>query len=163
MSWIVTITKKTKTKERQTIQIPEAISFYRQKMGEVDRADQFVGLYDHDKKSNKWWKKEKNSCLNICATNARIIYNDLRRENKKVPFLTFLVLLEKEVITEGIQNTSLPPSRRGPQSKKLKLYGTIPLHLPVEGPTKRRCNQMQSRKTANTNKNTMPGVQYTFV
>ena len=143
---IVTITKKTKTGERQTIQIPEAISFYRQKMGGVDRADQFVGLYDHDRKSNKWWKKVFYTCLNMCAANAWIIYNDLRRENKKVPFLTFLVTLAEELIAEGIQNTSLPPPRRGPQSKKMKLYGTIPLHLPVEGPTRRRCTRCSQEK-----------------
>ena len=104
-------------------------------MGGVDRADQFVGLYDHDRKSNKWWKKVFYTCWNMCA-NAWIIYNDLRRENKKLLFLTFLVTLAKELIAEGIQNTSLPPPRCGPQSKKIKLYGTIPLHLPVEGPTR---------------------------
>ena len=72
------------------------------------------------------------TCLNMCAANAMT-----RRENKKMPFLTFLVTLAEELIAEGIQNTPLPPLRRGPQSKKIKLYRTIPLHLPAEGPTRR--------------------------
>ena len=131
---IATITKKTKTGERQTIQIPEAISFYRQKMGGVDRADQFVGLYDHDRKSNKWWKKVFYTCLNMCGANAWIIYNDLRPENKKVPFLTFLVTFAKELTAEGIQITSLPPPRSGPQSKKMKLYERLLCTYQSRGP-----------------------------
>ena len=120
-------------------------------MGGVDRADQFVGLYDHDRKSNTRWKKVFYTCLNMCAANAWIIYNELRRENKKVPFLTFPVTLAKELIAEGIQNTSLPPPRRGPQKQKKWSRG------PQDE------DKLQSRKMANTNKNIMPGVQYTFV
>ncbi|KAJ8929585.1 hypothetical protein NQ314_017692 [Rhamnusium bicolor] len=47
---LTTVSKKSKTGERQPIECPEAISFYRQKMGGVDRADQLVGLYGHDRK-----------------------------------------------------------------------------------------------------------------
>lgn len=66
-----TILKKSKTGEKLLIDCLETISFYRQKMGGVDRADQFVCLYDYDRKSNKWWKKFFYTCLNMCAINAR--------------------------------------------------------------------------------------------
>lgn len=35
----------------------KVVSFHSQKMGGVDRADQSFGQYDHDGKSNKYWKK----------------------------------------------------------------------------------------------------------
>lgn len=143
---LTTVSKKTKTGERQPVECPEAIAFYRQKMGGVDRADQLVGLYDHDRKSNKWWKKVFYTCLNMCAVNAWIVYNDLRRETTKTPFLTFLVSLAEEIIAEGIQNTALPPPKRGPPSKKRKIYGAVPLHLPVEGQTRRRCSRCSEEK-----------------
>ena len=97
---IVTIYKKKLENAKQFK------SVYRQKMGGVNREDQFVGLYDRDRKSNKWWKKVFYTYLNMCAANAWIIYNDLRRENKKVPFLTFIVTLAEKLTAEGTQNTS---------------------------------------------------------
>lgn len=143
---VTTIKKKTKTGEQQVIDCPEAISFYRQKMGGVDRADQMIGVYDHDRKSAKWWKKVWYTCLSMCAVNAWIIYNDLRRENGKIAFLPFLVNLAEELVAEGIKNTNLPPPKKGPVSKKRKLYGTTPLHLPVEGQTRRRCVRCSREK-----------------
>ena len=115
-------------------------------MGGVDRADQFIGLYDHDRKSTKWWKKVFYTCLSMCAVNSWIIYNDMRSKEDKIPFLSFLVTLAEELIAEGMRSTSLPTPKRGPPSKKRRLFGPTPLHLPVEGQTRRRCFRCSQEK-----------------
>ncbi|XP_067138764.1 piggyBac transposable element-derived protein 4-like [Centruroides vittatus] len=139
------ITKKTKTGEQVTIDCPQAIALYRQKMGGVDRADQYISLYNQERKSTKWWKKVFYTCLSMCVTNAWIMYNDLRRNAKKVSYLTFLVDLSENLIAEEKKNSNLPLPKRGPSSKKKKLFGTA-LHLPVEGQTRRRCARCAEEK-----------------
>lgn len=67
------------------------------------------------------------------------MYNDLRRKNEKIPYLSFIVELAEGLIVEGIKNSSLRTPRRGATSKKRKLFAKTPLHLPVEGETRRRC------------------------
>lgn len=143
---LTTITKKNRGGEQETVECPEVVAFYRQKMGGVDRADQLIGLYQHDRKSTKWWKKVFYTCLTMSAVNAWIMYNDLRREKDKISFLSFLVDLAEELITEGLRTTSKPPPKRGPPSKKRKLFGVTPLHLPVEGETRRRCARCAGEK-----------------
>jgi len=51
------VSKKQKDGSKKTIDCPDPIRFYRQVMGGVDRADQMAGIYDLDRRSNKWWKK----------------------------------------------------------------------------------------------------------
>lgn len=143
---LTTVGKKNKTGEIQDIQCPEVIAFYRKTMGGVDRADQLIGMYDHDRKSTKWWKKVFYTCLSMSAVNAWIMYNQLRRKKEQVPFLSYLVLLAEELISEGIKNTSHKLPKKGVCSKKRKLYGPMPLHLPVEEETRRRCARCSQEK-----------------
>lgn len=123
------ILKKTKTGEQERIDCPEATAFYRKKkMGGVDRADQYQSLYDYDRKSTKWWKKGFYTCVNICTVNACILYKDLKRENKDVSYLTFLIDLAEELAEEGVKLSNLPLPKKGPPKKRK----TSALHLPIE-------------------------------
>ena len=82
----------------------------------------------------------------MCAANAWIIYNDLRRENKKNVIFNFSRYTCETTYSRGDPEHVITPPRRGPQSKKMKLCGTIPLHLPVEGPTRRKCTKCSQEK-----------------
>ena len=64
------ITKKQRDGSITTSDCPDAIKFYRQIMGGVDRADQMAGLYDLDRRSNKWWKKVLYRMLMVSAVNS---------------------------------------------------------------------------------------------
>ena len=85
---------------RKSTTCPTAIQFYREKMGEVDRADQMAGIYELDRKSGKWWKKVFYRLLMHSAVNAWIKYKELHR-NSKQPFFQFLMELAEQLIEEG--------------------------------------------------------------
>ncbi|XP_049308661.1 piggyBac transposable element-derived protein 4-like [Bactrocera dorsalis] len=122
---VTKISKKDKTGQTGEIDCPEANTFYRQKMGGVDHADQFISLYHHDRKSSKWWKKVFYTCLGMCTTNAWIIYNDLRRKNEKVPYLTYVVNLAEELIAKG-KNTITKKRSNFEEKKTLWISITSP-------------------------------------
>lgn len=86
----VQIQKKQKDGSKIDISCPEVISFYRQKMGGVDLADQIAGLYDLDRKFLKWWKKVIYRTLMISAINSWVIYKEIKR-HPKIHFWTSFV------------------------------------------------------------------------
>lgn len=85
-------------------------------MGGVDLADQTCGLYEYDRKSDKWWKKV------MVAVNARAIYHDLNR--KKMTFKSFLITLAEELIQEGLQTTAIRRSFN--QDRMVQWFVTTP-------------------------------------
>lgn len=93
-------------------------------------------------------EKKFKTCLDMYAINAWLNYNDLRCENRKTPFLSFLVTFVEEQITKGIQNTQLHLPKREPPSKKKKIYNAVPLYLPVEGQT--RCSVVKCQTWTKT-------------
>lgn len=141
---VTQVSKTIKSGSKINIDCPEVIGFYRKNMGGVDRADQLIGLYSHDRKSCKWWKKVFYTLLNMAAVNSWIMYNQIRQ--KKTPFLSFLVTLSEELLAEGSKNTSVHYVKKGVTSKKRKLYGEVSLHLPIEGQTRRRCSRCSQNK-----------------
>ena len=145
-SSMVTVEKKQKNGKKVVVPCPEMIQFYRSVMGGVDRADQLSGMYELDRKSQKWWKKVFYRLVMMSSVNSWIIYIDLHRT--KEPFLEFLVLLAESLIAEG-QETAVVRrslSHGGYHSKKKKIYGQSATHLPIEGPTRRRCTGCQKKK-----------------
>lgn len=68
-------------------------------MGGVDSADQLSGMYELDRKSQKWWKKVFYRLVMMSAVHSWIIYVNLHR--KMEPFIDFLVLLAEALIAEG--------------------------------------------------------------
>ena len=94
------IEKKQKNGSIKTVDCLRSNSVFRHIMGGVDRADQMAGIYDLDRRSNKWWKKVLYRMLMIAAVNSWIIYKETHRNNKK-PFLDFLVDLAEFLIKRG--------------------------------------------------------------
>lgn len=141
-----TIEKKLKNGEKVVVPCPEIIKFYRSIMGGVDRADQLSGMYELDRKSQKWWKKVLYRLLMMSAVNSWIIYMNLHR--KKEPFLEFLVQLAEGLIAEGQQTAVVRRSLKhgGYHSKKKRIYGQSASHLPIEGTSRRRCTGCQKKK-----------------
>ncbi|KAG5880364.1 hypothetical protein JTB14_028018 [Gonioctena quinquepunctata] len=58
------------------IDCPEAIVFYNCNMGGVDLADQMITLYEHDRKSRKWWEKVFFRLLMTAVYNAHLTYTE---------------------------------------------------------------------------------------
>jgi len=143
---LTTVKKTLKDGSKQDTNCPEMISFYRKIMGGVDLADQMMGVYEMDRKSNKWWKKVFCRLMMMSAVNAWVISNDASQ--KKKPFLQFLVALAEELIAEGEKNYSLhQPDRNSRISERRKSFGKVSLHLPIEGSTRRRCKRCTENKT----------------
>lgn len=80
-----------------------------------------------------------NKLVMMSAVNSWIIYMNLHRQ--KEPFLDFLVMLAESLIAEGQQTAAVRRSlsHGGYLSKNKKTYGQAATHLPIEGPTRRRC------------------------
>lgn len=68
------ITKKLKSGAQIQVQCPNQIQFYREIMGGVDLADQMSGLYEYDRKPDKWWKKLFYRFIMMTSVNAWIIH-----------------------------------------------------------------------------------------
>lgn len=123
------------------MQCPEAIKFYRKIMGGVDLADQMCGLYEYDRKSDKWWKKTFYRLIMMAAVNSWVIHSDLNR--KKSPLKTHLVTLAELLVEDGLKSApvrrSSKPGRRPREISGIK-------HLPVVGDTRRRCVRCTQKK-----------------
>lgn len=67
---------------------------------------------------------------------------------KKMPFLDFLVPLAEAILNEGQKKTTLVKglSTSGRPSKKRLSLKNIPMHLPTEGKTRRRCARCAETK-----------------
>lgn len=140
---ICTVAKTLKTGQKTEIPCPEAIKYYREIMGGVDLADQMSGLYEYDRKSDKWWKKIFYRLIMMAAVNSWVIFNEMKRTHNKIPFKTFLVALAEDLIKEGLQTTTVKRSKaRGPIARRSEK----PKHLPIEGTTRRRCVNCSSNK-----------------
>lgn len=138
------VSRKTKDGTRKEISCPESIHFYNKHMGGVDLSDQLVGLYDMDRKSLKWWKRVFYRLLMTSVVNSWIIFNDIR--HKKGSFLDFLVHLAESLIAYGRQRSKLVRRRLyGRPSISSKGIINVGDHLPVEGPTRRRCHNCAKR------------------
>jgi hypothetical protein len=141
---VVTVNKKMKDGSRSDVPCPEMVAFYREHMGGVDLADQMASLYDFNRKSTKWWRKVFFRLVMMAAVNAWILSKEIN--NKKFPFLDFLVSLAEEMISEGRKIVTVQKSSKK-ISKRRKSFGNVSMHLPVEGDTRRRCKRCAERKT----------------
>ena len=127
------VTKTFKTGEKIQVECPEQIKFYREIMGGVYLADQMSGLYEYDRKSDKWWQKVFSRLIMMSAVNAWFIHCELNR--KKGPFKKFLVTLAETLIEEGLLTTAVRRSMKlGRRSQKTQSTN----HPPVEENTTHR-------------------------
>lgn len=136
------ITRTMKDGTKKEFSSPTMLKLYNDHMGGVDLADQFAGLYDFDRRSNKWWKKVFFKLFMMAARNAHILYDDTRRTNTS--FLPFLIKIAEDLIALGRSGANVKrrsaKSLGRPTSKKQKLRN-VGDHLPIEGSTRRRCSR----------------------
>lgn len=93
--------KKDGTKK--TFDCLEAIVFYNEMMGGVDKSDQYSTVYDIDRKSNKWWKRVFHRLIQMAVSNSWILYQQLK--GQKSPQIDFLVPLAAQLIELGKSGT----------------------------------------------------------
>lgn len=123
-------------------------------MGEVDLSDQLSSLYDHDRRSNKWWKKVFYKWLQISFINSFIFYWDLNHNcnwnsntSAHAAFLDFMVPLVEDVTrTEKELTNNKRKNTVGRPSKRIKYLRNIGDHLPEKGVTQRHRRQCAEKK-----------------
>ncbi|CAH1974762.1 unnamed protein product [Acanthoscelides obtectus] len=145
---MTSVKRKDKSGKKVDVPCPTAIAFYNEIMGGVDLADQMSGVYNLDRKSCKWWKKVFYRLLMISVVNSWVIYNDLRRTQKKIPLLEFLFSLSEDLIEKGKKQTlvKLRRNSHGRPSKRTKVMKNVGDHLPVESAKRRRCARCAIQK-----------------
>nr|CAH7736512.1 unnamed protein product [Callosobruchus chinensis] len=94
---VVEITRKQKDGRKVNIACPELIFFYNQYMGGVDLSDQMVGMYEVDRKSQKWWRKVFYKLLLTAVVNAWTLYKEINHM-KNLPLKQFMVPLAEQLI-----------------------------------------------------------------
>lgn len=139
------VQRKNKKGERITLQCPKSIADYNEFMGGVDLSDQLTTLYDFDRRSAKWWRKVFYKLLVTTIVNAAIIYNEVNHKKEKT--LPFFIELAEELIGKGREGSKVVRKRSTgrPSSSSRHLYN-VGDHLPVQGPTRRRCFRCAKRK-----------------
>lgn len=141
---ISVVDRKMKDGSVKEIQCPEAIVFYNNYMGGVDHADHIIGLYDLDRRSNKWWKKVFYRLLLTAVHNAHVIYEELI--HKEVPLIGFMVDLAESLNSRGRSEATYKRSRKqGRISKRAKPMENVGDHLPIEKGGRNRCVRCKSR------------------
>ena len=140
------VNRKQKDGTRLQVPCPESVCFYRAAMGGVDTADQMAGMYEFDRKSDKWWMKVFHRCLMYTCVNAWVVYKDLKNNPKK-PFLNFVVELAEKLICEGRgKNPAKRNLKKGRKSKIASVMTDVGLHLPIEGGERKRCQGCAAKK-----------------
>nr|CAH7745804.1 unnamed protein product [Callosobruchus chinensis] len=154
----VNVLRTNKDGSGENVNCPESIAYYNAHMGGVDLSDQLAGLYDMDRKSLKWWKKVFFRLLMTCCVNSWIIFREIRRHST-LPFLDFLVCLAEQLIATGRSTAKITRKRLyGRPSKSSKTCLNVGDHLPVEGPSRRRCHNCTKKKNRKTDKNFVHGL-----
>lgn len=117
-------------------------------MGGVDLCDQFSSLYKHERKSLKWWKKIFYKLFSMAVVNSWIIFKDLSRSKKSMPFFDFLVPLAEQLIQKGRMSTPNKRkfcAKRGRRSKR-RCLTNVGDHLPKVINSRRRCTRCAETK-----------------
>ena len=110
-------------------------------MGGVDHADQMIGLYDLDRKSQKWWRKVFfDCCLLLCIISTSFFVKPI----KKIPYIEFFVKVAESMIEEG-------RNKVGTRKKAFSVFQENGCsgpsgHLPLKIKSRRRCIRCTSRK-----------------
>ena len=117
-------------------------------MGGVDHDDQMIGLYDLDRKSQKWWRKVFFRLLLTAVFNSYVIFCETK--HKKIPYMQYFVNVAESMIEVGRSKVG--------KRKKTKLVGRHLAsfmkmdvvgggeHLPIKCKNRRRCIRCTAKK-----------------
>ena len=113
------INRKQKDGTKKQFQCPNSIALYNQSMGGVDLSDQKANVYDFNKKSTKWWKKDFYKIQMSAAINAHIFHQATTKT--KTPLLKYLVNLAEQLFLTGCKSARVKRktnSNGGPRSNE---------------------------------------------
>ncbi|XP_035227557.1 uncharacterized protein LOC118199804 [Stegodyphus dumicola] len=130
---------------------PTAVADYNRFMGGVDLSDQKICLYDFDRRSTKWWKKVFYKLLMTAVVNAHICFK--KPNIGKIPLLQYIVPLAELMIAHGKENAIVKRKKSGRPSNATKMMLNVGDHLPLEGPTRRRCARCAKQNKETRTKN----------
>ncbi|XP_018306394.1 piggyBac transposable element-derived protein 4-like [Mycetomoellerius zeteki] len=77
----IDVNRRMKDGSTKIISCPEMVKEYNKHMGYVDKADMLKSLYEVDRKSKKWWLRIVWHFVDVCVTNAFIIYKQSSSAN----------------------------------------------------------------------------------
>lgn len=146
------IQRKQKSGEKITLNCPKSIVDYNQHMGGVDLSDQMSQLYDINRKSTKWWKKVFYKLLQTTCVNSWILYKETHHL-PNLPYIDFIAALAEDMIKTGLEKTKVPKKKKSGRHLKNRdvNYGVVGDHMPIEGPTRRRCVKCSKDKKGGKN------------
>ena len=132
---------------------PVMVTDYNANMGGVDKADQYYQYYKHPHRSGKWWKRILFHLLDVCITNAYVVYKEAHPDTKK-DTLDFRL----DIIDGLLKDWPMNQSRRGRRSSRERpdrLTGQ--LHIPGRAQGRPDCvvcsdrSRDHGRRQTNTN------------
>ena len=106
---------------------PLAVFDYTQRMGGVDKSDQFMNYYNGVRRSLKWTTKLAIHLFSMCVTNAYILYTKYGDKTEKIDHEEYILKVAEYLIEEGIKTRVLRnPPDRSRVGRKLQLRDQYP-------------------------------------
>ena len=156
------VLRENKKGEKETVICPVAIRDYNRYMGGVDYFDQLHSAYSISWKSRRWWMRIFYYAVDACIVNSYILYKntvkDVQSYTQPLPELKFRSILANELIgifcsriKKGpVAQTGKGRKRNHPDGRPTVENSTrlinVGDHLPVKGPTYRRCANCSTTK-----------------
>lgn len=147
------VQRRNKDGTKESVPCPKVVSVYNEKMGGVDRFDQFRERYEIGRRSVKWWHRIMYFLIDLAVVDGFILWKTPREKEKKLDQLTYRLRLARQLI-----NGFSARKRRGRPvnyNKKKKGKETVPnevrlvqvgKHMPKKNSTYRRCKLCSTKK-----------------
>ena len=118
---------------------PLALFDYTQRMGGVDKSDQFMNYYNGVRRSLKWTTKLAIHLFSMCVTNAYILYTKYGDKTEKIDHEEYILKVAEYLIEEGMKMRVLRnPPDRSRVGRKLQFGDHYPEQIPRKKGTKRK-------------------------
>lgn len=135
------VNRRQKDGTNAVIFAPVMVKDYNMHMGYVDKADMLKSYYEIDRKSKKWWHRIFWHFVDVCVTNAFIIYKEKKYDSltlKKFRLQIVDALLRATIpVKQGRKSLPTPPTSHKANVSAEKRLAPGP-HLPIALPQTRR-------------------------
>lgn len=149
-SQTVTVDRKKKTGDVETVACPVALIDYNSNMGYVDKADMMKSTYQINRKSKKWWPRILWHFVDVAVVNSFIIYKQRLSDGSNVDLKSFRLSIVSGLVGAKTEN----PRKGRPVGEKpvSSFKPNVPLekrwdqaaHMPKHG-NSRRCALCSTR------------------
>lgn len=156
------VLRKNKKGEKETVTCPAASRDYNRYMGGVDYFDQLHSDYSIGWKSRRWWMRVFYYVVDACIVNSYSLYKNTMKEvltnRKPLTQLKFRSVLANKLIGSFCSRINKGPIAQAGKGRKRNHPDGRPTienfvrltnvgdHLPVKGPTYRRCANCSTTK-----------------